>query len=341
MLVLGIETSCDETAAAVLQDGTRLLSSIIHSQNEIHAKFGGIVPELAGRSHVERIHHVVADSLVEAKVKISDIDLIAVTLGPGLMGSLLVGLNIAKAMAYALHKPLIGINHLEGHLLAIFLQEKVEFPYLALIVSGGHTDLCRVDGFGKYTVLGRTRDDAAGESFDKVAKMLGMSYPGGPLIEQKARRGNSQAHKFPRALLDRNSLDFSFSGLKTSVRNLVQKQNGQPAQLSVEDIAAGFQEAVVDVLITKTLRACEQESLRRIVVTGGVAANGHLRARMTSAMSQKGLSVYYPQPVFCTDNAAMIACAGFYRHKHCSPAPANLLSLDAHANLPFDSGMNP
>lgn len=341
MLVLGIETSCDETAAAVLQDGNRLLSSIIHSQNEIHSRYGGIVPELAGRSHIERIHHVVADSLEQAKAKIADIDLIAVTMGPGLMGSLLVGLNTAKAMAYASQKPLLGINHLEGHLLAIFLQEKVEFPYLALIVSGGHTDLYRVDGFGKYTVLGRTRDDAAGESFDKVSKMLGMGYPGGPLIEKKARRGNPQAHKFPRALLDRNSLDFSFSGLKTSVRNLVQKQNGQQAQLSVADISASFQEAVVEVLVTKTLRACAVESLSRIVVTGGVAANGYLRARMTSALSQKGLRGYFPQPVFCTDNAAMIACAGFYRYRHCPASPSNPLTLDANANLSVESGLNP
>ena len=341
MLVLGIETSCDETAAAVLEDGTRLLSSIIHSQNEIHSRFGGIVPELAGRSHIERIHHVVASSLDEAEVKLSDIDLIAVTMGPGLMGSLLVGLNTAKAMAYASQKPLLGINHLEGHLLAIFLQEKVEFPYLALIVSGGHTDLCRVDGFGNYTVLGRTRDDAAGESFDKVAKMLGMGYPGGPLIEKKARSGNPKAHQFPRALLDRNSLDFSFSGLKTSVRNVIQNQNDKQAPLSIDDIAAGFQEAVVDVLVTKALRACERESLSRVVVTGGVAANGHLRARMTSAAAQKGLSSYYPEPGFCTDNAAMIACAGFYRHRHCPTTPSNPLTLDANANLPFEPGSNP
>ena len=341
MLVLGIETSCDETAAAVLEDGTRLLSSIIHSQDEIHSKFGGIVPELAGRSHIERIHHVVADSLTQAEVAISDIDLIAVTMGPGLMGSLLVGLNTAKAMAYASQIPLLGINHLEGHLLAIFLQESVEFPYLALIVSGGHTDLCRVDGFASYTVLGRTRDDAAGESFDKVAKMLGMGYPGGPLIEKKARTGNPQAHQFPRALLDRNSLDFSFSGLKTSVRYVIQKQNGHESPLSVSDIAAGFQEAVVDVLVTKVLRACESESLSRVVVTGGVAANGYLRSRMTSAVTQEGLSSYYPDPGFCTDNAAMIACAGFYRHKHCAGASSNPLTLDANANLPFAPGSNP
>jgi len=336
MLVLGIETSCDETAAAVLEDGTSLRSNVIASQDEIHSQFGGIVPELAGRSHVERIHLIIQKALDDADVRLSDIDLIAATQGPGLVVSLLVGLNTAKALAYSLGTPVIGINHLEGHVLAIFLQEKVKFPFLALIVSGGHTDLCRVNGFGQYRILGRTRDDAAGESFDKVAKMLGFGYPGGPIIEKKARQGNPLVHVFPRAMLEKDSLDFSFSGLKTSVRNTLLKGNGgNDSSCSDEDISAGFQEAVVDVLVRKTLSACRQESLKRIVVTGGVAANGYLRDCMTEAARKEGVDVFVPKPIFCTDNAAMIACAGYYRSQHCSPSEVDPCSLDAHPNLPF------
>ncbi len=336
MLVLGIETSCDETAAAVLENGTSLRSNVIASQDEIHSQYGGIVPELAGRSHVERIHLVIQKALDDADVQLNDIDLIAATQGPGLVVSLLVGLNTAKALAYSLRIPVIGINHLEGHVLAIFLQQKVEFPFLALIVSGGHTDLCRVNGFGQYNILGRTRDDAAGESFDKVAKMLGLGYPGGPIIEKKARQGNPQTKVFPRALLEKDSLDFSFSGLKTSVRNtLLKRTGGNSSFCSDEDIAAGFQEAVVDVLVRKALLACRQESLKRIVVTGGVAANGYLRDCMTEAARKEGIEVFVPKPVLCTDNAAMIACAGYYRSQHCSPSESDPFSLDAHPNLPF------
>jgi len=336
MLVLGIETSCDETAAAVLEDGTSLLSNVIASQDEIHSKFGGIVPELASRSHVERIHLIVQRALKDAGVGLNDIDLIAATEGPGLVVSLLVGLNTAKALAYSLGTPIIGINHLEGHVLAIFLQQKVEFPFLALIVSGGHTDLCRVNGFGQYRILGRTRDDAAGESFDKVAKMLGLGYPGGPIIEKKARQGNPQTQAFPRAWLEKDSLDFSFSGLKTSVRNtLLKREKDNGASCSDEDIAAGFQEAVVDVLVRKALAACRQESLKRIVVTGGVAANEYLKDCMTDAARKEGIEVFVPKPILCTDNAAMIACAGYYRSQHCPPSESDPFSLDAHPNLPF------
>jgi tRNA N6-adenosine threonylcarbamoyltransferase len=336
MLVLGIETSCDETAAAVLEDGTSLRSNVIASQDEIHSQYGGIVPELAGRSHVERIHLIIQQALDDAGVELKDIDLIAATQGPGLVVSLLVGLNTAKALAYSLGTPVIGINHLEGHVLAIFLQQKVEFPFLTLIVSGGHTDLCRVNGFGQYHILGRTRDDAAGESFDKVAKMLGLGYPGGPIIEKMARQGNAQTRVFPRAMLEKNSLDFSFSGLKTSVRNtLLRRSNGNDAACSDEDIAAGFQEAVVDVLVRKALLACRQESLKQIVITGGVASNGYLRSRMTEAARKEGIEVSAPKPIFCTDNAAMIACAGYYRSQHCPPSESDPLSLDAHPNLPF------
>ena len=338
MLVLGIETSCDETAAAVLLDGTELLSSIVSDQIKIHSKYGGIVPELAGRSHIECIHPVIEQAIEEAGVTLKDIDLIAATMGPGLVASLLVGLNTAKGIAYALKKPLIGINHLEGHLLAIFLEEPVEFPFVALAVSGGHTELYRVDGFGKYRILGRTRDDAAGESFDKVAKMLKFGYPGGPVIEAKARSGDPDAHRFPRALLGNGSLDFSFSGLKTSVRNLLAKrERGERLDLSDTDISAGFQKAVIDVLVTKLMRACEQEGLKRIVVTGGVAANGALRGRVMLAGEKQGMKTYFPKPVYCTDNAAMIACAGYYRCRDNPPSGDNPLSLDASACLSLDS----
>lgn len=336
MLVLGIESSCDETAAAVLQDGQTLLSNIIADQISIHSKYGGIVPELAGRSHIEKIHHVIHQALETAGVGLEDIDLIAATQGPGLIGSLLVGLNTAKGIAYALNKPVVGINHLEGHLLAVFLEENIEFPFLALTVSGGHTDLCRVNGFGEYKLLGRTRDDAAGESFDKVAKMLDLGYPGGPLIEQLARDGDPKAHRFPRSFLERGSLDFSFSGLKTSVRYLLQKRTeNQFSQLSNADIAACFQDAVVDVLVAKVLTACQQEGLNRVVVTGGVAANGRLRAGMKVATEKKGIKSYFPRPAFCTDNAAMIACAGYHRFKKGAPSETDYLDLDAHANLPL------
>ena len=262
MLVLGIESSCDETAAAVLGDGSEILSSIIFDQTTIHSKYGGVVPELAGRCHIESIDNVIKKALEQSKVTLEQIDLIAVTTGPGLVASLLVGINTAKALAYALQIPLIGVNHLEGHLLAIFLQETVEFPFVALTVSGGHTELYRVNGFGKYKILGRTRDDAAGESFDKVAKMLKLGYPGGPAIEEKARLGNPSAHHFPRAFLDNGSLDFSFSGLKTSVRTMIAKrERGEGLILSNEDISASFQEAVVEVLTAKLVLACEKERL--------------------------------------------------------------------------------
>ena len=336
MLVLGIETSCDETAAAVLENGTLLRSNVIASQDEIHSPFGGIVPELAGRSHVERIHLVINRALQDAGVQLKDIDLLAATEGPGLVVSLLVGLNTAKALSYSLGIPVIGINHLEGHVLAIFLQQQVEFPFLALIVSGGHTDLCRVNGFGQYHILGRTRDDAAGESFDKVAKMLGLGYPGGPVIEKKATQGNARSLTFPRAWLEKDSLDFSFSGLKTSVRNVLQKRgNDSGISCSDEDIAAGFQEAVVDVLVQKALLACRQESLKRIVITGGVAANSYLRDRMNDAAKKEGVEVFAPKPILCTDNAAMIACAGYYRFQQDASSESDPFSLDAHPNLPF------
>ena len=334
MLVLGLETSCDDTAAAVLHDGKELLSNIINDQTSVHSKYGGIVPELAGRSHIDQIHKVILQSLKSAQVELRDIDLIAVTVGPGLIGSLLVGMNAAKGIAYGLGIPLIGVNHLEGHLLAIFLQKKIEFPFISLVVSGGHTDIYRVNNFGQYKILGRTRDDAAGESFDKVAKMLGQKYPGGPIIEKMAKDGNPQAHKFPRAYLEKGSLDFSFSGLKTSVKTYINKrQTYNQGDLTDNDIAAGFQDAVVEVLCKKIIMACEKEGLTRVVVTGGVAANGSLRKAVESVCDRSGFKSWFPAPVFCTDNAAMIACAGYHKFNSFQESKADLLNLDASASL--------
>jgi N6-L-threonylcarbamoyladenine synthase len=332
MLVLGIETSCDETAAAVLRDGRELQSNIISNQTAVHSRYGGVVPELAGRVHIENIRRVIEQALAEAGVGIGDIGLIAVTRGPGLMSSLLVGLNVAKGMAYAGKIPLIGVNHLEGHLLAIFLQEQVEFPYVSLGISGGHTELYRVDDFVAYTLLGRTRDDAAGESFDKVARMLNLGYPGGPLIERLAQEGDTGAHRFPRPLLEPGSLDFSFSGLKTAVRQKIESNDGS---LSDADIAACFQDAVIDVLVRKMFAACEREGIRHAVLTGGVAANGALRRQMEAEGTRRGVQVFSPKPVFCTDNAAMIACAGYHRYMRESRLGADPLSLDASATLPI------
>jgi N6-L-threonylcarbamoyladenine synthase len=336
MLVLGLETSCDETAAAVLKNGDKLLSNVINDQIGIHSKYGGIVPELAGRSHIERVHRVIEEAVQIADVQLKDIDLIAVTMGPGLIGSLLVGLNTAKGLSYGLNTPMIGVNHLEGHLFAIFLQKKILFPFIALIVSGGHTDLYRVTDFGEYKLLGRTRDDAAGESFDKVGKMLGLLYPGGPAIEKLAKKGNSKAHKFPRAYLEKGSLDFSFSGLKTSVRTFLQRREQTNITMTDEDVAAGFQEAVIDVLVDKLISACKKEELTRIVVTGGVASNGALRAAVKNAAQTNGFEASFPDPVFCTDNAAMIACAGYHKFSKDQSLSADLRALDAKANLALE-----
>ena len=335
MVVLGIETSCDETAAAIIKDG-KLLANVIADQTELHSRYGGVVPELAGRAHVEKITPVIQEALDVAGLDIRAVDVIAVTQGPGLVSSLLVGLNAAKALAYALDKPLIGVNHLEGHLLAIFLQETVLFPYISLGVSGGHTDLYRVDDFGAYAHLGRTRDDAAGESFDKVARMMGWGYPGGPIIENKARSGNPQAHRFPRAYLEPGSLDFSFSGLKTAVRTVLEKKKQGKVELSDADIAASFQTAVVDVLLKKLFDAAKREDVARVIVTGGVAANGALRAAVKTEAERRNMQAYFPEPIFCTDNAAMIACVAYHRYlKESRELIADPCKLDAFASLPL------
>jgi len=314
MLILAIESSCDDTAAAVLEPDNHLRSSVISSQNEIHARFGGIVPELASRRHIEMIRPVVDEALARAGVQLNDIDLIAATRGPGLVGSLLVGFTFAKALALVLNRPCVGVDHMAGHLLSCLLEtDKPGFPYTALIVSGGNTSLYAVEDPVTYTRLGRTRDDAAGEAFDKVAKLLGLGYPGGPVISRLAAEGDPAAIAFPRAWLGEDNLDFSFSGLKTSVANHVNTQRRTNQPLAVENICASFQEAVVAVLVGKTLAAAAQTGHTRIVLGGGVAANPRLRTVMQQRCDEQGLQLFMPSPVFCTDNAAMIAVAGYYQ----------------------------
>lgn len=309
MLVLGIESSCDETAAAVLQDGRKLLSNVIASQIRIHEKYGGVVPEIASRKHVEVIVPVIREALEKAGVTLDVIDGVAVTRGPGLVGSLLVGLSMAKALALARNIPFVGVNHLEGHVASAFLaEEKPSFPFIALVVSGGHTNIYVVQDFDRMGLVGQTRDDAAGEAFDKAAKLLDIGYPGGVVIDRLAKQGDPRAVSFPRAM--RDSLDFSFSGVKTSLLNMVKKRGRGFSADEIPDVVAGFQEAIVDVLVEKTLQAAAREAVRRVVVCGGVAANSRLRSRFEQDAREREIDVFIPPPVFCTDNAAMIAVAG-------------------------------
>ncbi|MHB8124741.1 MAG: tRNA (adenosine(37)-N6)-threonylcarbamoyltransferase complex transferase subunit TsaD [Desulfitobacteriaceae bacterium] len=313
--ILGIETSCDETSAAVLLNGTDLLSHVIASQITTHQKYGGVVPEIASREHSLHWQAVVQQALEEAKLNYSDLSAIAVTYGPGLVGSLLVGVSAAKALAYALSIPLIGVNHLEGHIYANFLHtHELEFPLLALLVSGGHTHLILFRGHGDYQVLGQTRDDAAGEALDKVARVLGLGYPGGPQIQSKAREGDAQAFDFPRAMLEPGSLDFSFSGVKSSVLNTLNSARMKGQELNVADLAASFQRAVVDVLVRKTKVALKQTGVRTLLLAGGVAANESLRETLAEELLDHQVRLVYPPPLFCTDNGAMIATAGYYRY---------------------------
>jgi len=334
MLILGIESSCDETAAAVMADGGRLLSNVVDTQIDIHSRYGGVVPELASRRHLETIHGVVSRALAEAEVDLADLDAIAVTRGPGLVGSLLVGYSFAKAVCQVRKIPCLGVDHLAGHLLSVFLAgEKPEFPYAALAVSGGHSSLYRVEDFDRFLVLGRTRDDAAGEAFDKVAKLLELGYPGGPVISRLAATGNPGAIAFPRAWLDQESLDFSFSGLKTAVMNHVHRARQQGEPLLVADICASFQEAVVEVLVEKTFRAALNENLATVAVVGGVAANGRLREKMVQRGLETDIRVCLPPPEFCTDNAAMIALAGYHLLRRGQAGDA--LDADVYSRSPW------
>jgi N6-L-threonylcarbamoyladenine synthase len=336
MLVLAIETSCDDTGAAVVQDGRKILSNIVSSQIPVHKKYGGVVPELASRKHIESIVPIVTEALNQAGVELREIDGIAATQGPGLVGSLLVGLSFAKSLSFASGIPLIGINHIEGHLSAVFLEKAPpRFPFIGLVVSGGHTSLYRVDGFGKLKRLGQTRDDAAGEAFDKVAKLLGLGYPGGPIIDDLSREGDPKAIRFPRPSLSKNSFDFSFSGLKTAVVNYVKANPEPPAgypENRLSDLVSSFQEAVVDVLVKKTIQLVRHEELKKVVLCGGVAANRRLRERMKEEASQDKIKVFIPRPSFCTDNAAMVGVVGYEYLKRGIQSP---LSLNAFSSLPL------
>ncbi len=333
MLLLTLESSCDETAAAVVRDGRQILSNIVASQVDVHARFGGVVPELASRKHIQAVSVVIEEALDKAGVGLDDIEGIAVTRGPGLVGALLVGLSAAKALAFALNIPLIGVHHMEGHILAPLLEQEIAFPYLALAVSGGHTHLYRVYGIGRYQTIGATLDDAAGEAFDKVAKLLGLGYPGGATIDRLAAEGDPQALNFPRPLLHKDNFDFSFSGIKTALLYHVRAQPAPLEGASLRDVAASFQQAVVDVLCSKTLRAARRLNLQRIVVAGGVACNRGLRRQMNALAADEGCQVFFPSPALCQDNAAMLAVAG---NAFLQQGRSSGLDLNALANWPLD-----
>ncbi len=317
MYILGIDTSCDDTSCAILKDGKLVLSNVIHSQLKVHHQFGGVVPELASREHIRNILPVAGEAFKRAKITINHIDAVAVTSGPGLMGSLLVGLYYAKALSYSMSIPMVTVNHLEGHILSIFLEEdEPPFPYIALTVSGGHTSIFEVRDYGRYRTLGQTLDDAAGEAFDKVAKLLGLGYPGGPVIERLSENGRGDVIKFPRAYMGKDSLDFSFSGIKTAVSLYYKRYLEDKAlqnSITIEDIAASFQEAVIDVLVHKTILASKKTGINTIVLAGGVACNSKLRERLTDEARSEGIKVFVPSPQYCTDNGAMIALAGYQR----------------------------
>lgn len=330
-VILSIETSCDETAAAVVVNGRKVVSNIVYSQIDIHKKFGGVVPEVASRNHVEKISQVVDEALEKAEMTFEDIDGIAVTYGPGLVGALLVGVSYAKSLAYTLDKPLIPVNHIEGHICANFISNpELEPPFTAMVVSGGHTHIVHVKDYGVYEVLGKTRDDAAGEAFDKVARSLGLGYPGGPMIDKLAQIGNKHAIDFPRVFLEKESLDFSFSGIKSAVLNYLNQQNQKNLPIVQEDVAASFQQAVVEVIATKVIAAAEMLSLNKIVLAGGVAANSGLRNEFKKQLEGKSITFSYPPIQLCTDNAAMIGSAGYYDYLSCHFAD---LSLNAVSNL--------
>jgi len=336
MNILGIDTSCDDTSVGVIADGRCVLSNVVHSQVQLHHPHGGVVPELASREHLRNMMPVVREALSKAGLRMEDLDGIAVTVGPGLVGSLLVGLYYAKSLAYAQNLPLVAVNHLEGHILSIFLEEKApSFPFVALTVSGGHTSLYHVEGYGQYTQMGQTLDDAAGEAFDKVAKILGLGYPGGVAIEKQARDGMPDRIDFPRAYLSKGSLDFSFSGLKTAVALYIKKwlqTKEANSEVSLADIAASFQESVVEVLVHKLMMARKKMKLSTVVVAGGVACNNRLRDRLTKTAESEGVRVFFPSPLYCTDNGAMIALAGYHRIVRGEQAD---LSIDARSKYPI------
>lgn len=311
--ILAIETSCDETAAAVVHNGREVLSNIISSQIDLHKLYGGVVPEIASRKHIEKINQVIEEALKEAETTLDDIDAVAVTYGPGLVGALLVGVAEAKAIAYARKLPLVGVHHIEGHISANYIEHPdLEPPFLCLVASGGHTHLVRVREYGEYEILGRTRDDAAGEAYDKVARAIGLGYPGGPKIDRLAKEGNPDAVHFPKAHIEGAEYDFSFSGLKSAVLNYINGCKMKGENYDPADIAASFQKAVVDVLLENSMKAAENLGIYKFAIAGGVASNTALRAAMKNACEEREIRFFYPSPVYCTDNAAMIGAAGYY-----------------------------
>lgn len=332
MKILGIETSCDETSAAIVEDGRSILSEVTATQMDIHALFGGVVPEVASRRHVETITRVVSKTLDQADMAFRNLDAIAVTCGPGLLGALLVGVSAAKGYALATGLPLIGVHHIAGHVAAATLGSELSFPFLCLVVSGGHTEILVVNPKFQFEKLGGTRDDAAGEAYDKVARLLGLQYPGGPKVDELARLGNPEAYSFPRSFLEENCFDFSFSGLKSAVNNAITKQRNRDESIVVEDVCASFQASVIEVLVEKTVMAARQTGLRNVVVAGGVAANRGLREAMQERARKEQFTVHFPPVRLCTDNGSMIASAGYYAFLQ---GRISDLTLNAYANLPL------
>ena len=315
VLILAIESSCDETAAAVVKNGREVLSNVINTQIAIHTEYGGVVPEIASRKHIENINPVIRKALEDAGVTLDDIDAIGVTYGPGLVGALLVGVAEAKAIAFAKNKPLVGVHHIEGHISANYVENKeLEPPFVALVVSGGHTHLVKVNDYGEYEIVGRTRDDAAGEAFDKVARAIGLGYPGGPKIDKLAKEGNPDAIEFPRAHVDDAPYDFSFSGIKSAVLNCINSANMQGKEINRADVAASFQKAVVDALVSRAVRLAKECGMDKLAIAGGVASNSALRAAIQEECAKNNISFYSPSPILCTDNAAMIGAAAYYEY---------------------------
>ena len=313
--ILAIESSCDETAAAVVVNGREVRSNVISSQIALHTLYGGVVPEIASRKHIEKINQVITQALEDADTTLEEIDAIGVTYGPGLVGALLVGVAEAKAIAYAAKKPLVGVHHIEGHICANYIENKeLEPPFLCLVASGGHTHLVKVADYGKYEIIGRTRDDAAGEAFDKVARAIGLGYPGGPKIEKKAKEGNDKAIVFPKAKVAENPYDFSFSGLKSAVLKYINGCKMKRQEINEADIAASFQKAVIDVLVEHAVHAAKEYRIDKFAIAGGVASNQTLREAMEKACKERGIQFYHPSPIFCTDNAAMIGSAAYYEY---------------------------
>lgn len=315
ILILAIESSCDETAASVVKNGREVLSNVISSQIDLHTQFGGVVPEIASRKHIEKINQVITQALEDAKVTLEEITAIGVTYGPGLVGALLVGVAEAKALAYAANKPLVGVHHIEGHVSANYIENlDLEPPFVCLIVSGGHTHLVIVKDYGEFEIIGRTRDDAAGEAFDKVARAVGLGYPGGPKIDKTAKEGNPHAVEFPRAKVEGSPYDFSFSGLKSAVLNYINKAKMTGEEIHVPDLVASFQNAVVEALVSRAVLAAKEYGYDKLAIAGGVASNSALRAAMEAACEEAGIRFYHPSPIFCTDNAAMIGVAAYYEY---------------------------